>query len=125
MVLSRLSFFYLATYLLTTGVAFLAAPQWSLHLLGASGTYDDAFVRFTGTLMIGLGMLVVQIIRFRIEVLYRTTLAIRLFFIAVFVYLYQSTRDPVFLVVLGVVTLGVALTATGVVLDRQRAKRPA
>ena len=120
---SRFSFFYLASYLTATGVALLFAPQWSLHLLGATGSYGDAFVRFVGSFMIALGTIVVQIIRFRLEILYRTTLAIRLFFMAVILYLYASTNDVLFLVILGVVTLGVAFTAAGFVVDRRRGSR--
>jgi hypothetical protein len=118
--LARLSLFYLAGYLLLTGVALLFAPGWSLRALMAEGTYGDPFVRFVGSFMIALGTLVAQIIRFRVEALYPTTLAVRVFFIAVISFLYASTRDVLFLVILGVVTLGALLTATGLLVDRRR-----
>jgi hypothetical protein len=115
---TRLSLYYLATYLFLTGVGLLFAPQFSLKLLLATGHYDNAFVEFTGAFMIALSMLVTQIIRHRIEVLYPTTLVVRLFFIVVIVALYMQTQDPLFLIVLAVVGLGVALTATAYIKER-------
>jgi hypothetical protein len=52
-------------------------------------------------------------------VLYTTTLAVRVFFIVVIVWLYMQTNDPLFLVVLAVVALGVVLTATSYLLDKR------
>jgi hypothetical protein len=119
---TRLSLYYPATYLLVTGVGFLFAPQLSLKQLLSNGHYDNTFVQFTGTFMIALSMLVGQIIRFRVDVLYPTTLFVRTFFIVVIAALYHRTNDPAFLVVLAVVGLGVALTASAFILDR-RAER--
>ncbi|MFA6312457.1 MAG: hypothetical protein WCV99_09305 [Sterolibacterium sp.] len=116
---TRLGLYYLVTYLFVTGVGLLFAPQLSLGLLMSNGHYDNTFVQFTGTFMIGLGMLVAQMVRYRVEVLYPTTLFVRAFFIAVIVVLYRQTNDPAFLLVLGVVAFGVALTTTALLLDRR------
>ena len=69
--------------------------------------------------MIALSVVVSQIIRHSVEVLYTTTLVVRVFFIVLIVWLYMQTKDPLFLVVLGVVALGVALTATSYLLDKR------
>ena len=69
--------------------------------------------------MIALSILVAQIIRHRVAVLYPTTLFVRTFFIVVIVALYLQTNDPLFLVVLAVVSVGVALTTTAFLLDRR------
>src|SRR5664279_5418407 len=114
---TRLSLCYLAAYLFVTGAGLLFAPQLSLKLLLSSGHYDDTFVQFTGTFMIALGVLVAQIIRHGVEVLYPTTLFVRAFFIAVIGALYLRTNDPAFLIVLVVVGAGVALTSTALLLD--------
>jgi hypothetical protein len=116
---SRLSLYYLFSYLLLTGVAFLVAPHWSTQLLMARQVYSEPFVQFVGAFMIALGILVVQIVRHRLEVLYPTTLFVRAFFIVVIVYLYIQTRDPLFLTILAVVSLGVALTTIGLLRDRK------
>jgi hypothetical protein len=116
---TRLSLYYLATYLFFTGLGLLFAPQFSLKLLFSTGHYENAFVEFTGAFMIALSMLVTQIIRHSLEVLYPTTLVVRVFFIAVIVALYLQTQDPLFLVVLAVVSLGVLLTASAFVMERK------
>jgi len=46
-------------------------------------------------------------------------IAIRLFFIAVIVWLYLSTLGPLFLIVLAVVALGVLLTVAAFFLDQR------
>ncbi len=116
---TRLSLYYLVTYLFVTGAGLLFAPRLSLKLLFSNGHYDNTFVQFTGTFMIALGMLVAQMIRHRVDLLYPTTLFVRAFFIVVIVALYLQTSDPMFLVVLAVVAFGVALTSTALLLDRR------
>ena len=119
---TRLSLYYLVTYLFLTGVALLFVPQLSLKILFSTGHYENAFVQFTGAFMIALSILVAQIIRHRVAVLYPTTLFVRTFFIVVIVALYLQTNDPLFLVVLAVVSIGVALTTTAFLLDRRSGK---
>ena len=116
---TRLSLYYLFTYLSITGIGLLFAPQFSLKLLFSTGHYENAFVEFTGAFMIALSILVSQIIRYKLEVLYPTTLAVRLFFIIVIVSLYLQTQDPLFLMVLAVVSLGVLLTASAFLMERK------
>jgi hypothetical protein len=116
---TRASLVYLASYLSITGVAFLVMPHRALDVLQATGTYDDVFVRFLGAFMLAVATLVVQMIRHRLEVLYGTTLVIRAFFLAVIAWLYIDTRDPLFLMIFGVVALGVALTLIGYVVERK------
>lgn len=117
---TRYSLVYLASYLSLTGAAFVVTPRRALELLLATGTYDDVFVRFVGAFMIALGTVVVQIIRHRLAVLYRTTLAIRAFFLVVISGLYVETRDRMFLIIFGVVVLGVILTLIGYFVERRR-----
>ena len=116
---TRLSLYYLAAYLFITGAGLLFVPQLSLKLLMSSGHYDATFVQFTGAFMVALSMLVVQIIRHGVEVLYSTTLFVRTFFIVVIGALYLQTNDPAFLVVLAVVGAGVILTSAALLLDRR------
>lgn len=121
---TRLSLYYLVTYLFVTGVGLLFMPQLSLKLLLSTGHYENTFVQFTGAFMIALSIMVAQIIRYRIEVLYPTTLLVRTFFILVIIALYAETNDPLFLVVLAVVGLGVVLTSTAFLLDKQQNPLP-
>ena len=117
---TRLSLFYLAGYLLPTGLLLLVAPRMTLRLLLSNGDYgSDVFVRVAGLLLLAVGFIVVQIIRYRAEVLYSTTLMVRAVFLIGFLGFYRYTRDPLFLVILGVVGLGFILTGTSYWLDRR------
>jgi len=51
-------------------------------------------------------------------VLYPTTLVVRVFFLVVFAYLYLTSSDPFFLVVFGIVALGVILTGYSYLTER-------
>jgi uncharacterized protein YjeT (DUF2065 family) len=116
---TRLSLFYLAGYLLPTGLLLLVDPRTTLKLLFSTGSYDDAFPRVAGMLLLAIGIIIVQIIRHRVEVLYPTTLVVRALFLVGFLGLYWYTRDPLFLVIMGVVGLGFILTGTSYWLDRR------
>ena len=117
---TRLSFFYLAGYLLAAGVLLMAAPQFTLQLLLSNGTYGDVMPRLVGVVLFALGIVIVQIIRHRIEVLYTTTLFVRFVILGVLAALYVRSSDPLFLVLLGVVGFGVLLTGTSYLLDRRK-----
>jgi uncharacterized protein YjeT (DUF2065 family) len=117
---THLSLYYLAGYLLPAGTLLLLVPDFATKLLLSNRTYDDAPFRLAGVLLIGLGILVVQMIRHRLEVLYPTTIVIRLLISATLIGLYLRTSDPFFLVVLLVVVIGIGLTAASFVLDRRR-----
>lgn len=115
---TRLSLFYLAGYLLPTGFLWLVAPRPTFKLMLSNGDYgSDVFPRVAGLLLLAIGFFVVQIIRHRAEAIYPTTLMVRAGFLIGFVGFYLSTRDPLFLVVLGVVGLGFVLTGTSYWLD--------
>jgi thiol:disulfide interchange protein len=107
---TRLSLYYLASYLTVAGLALLLVPTFALNLLLSSGDYGEVFPRLAGMLLLGLAILIVQIIRHRIEVLYPTTLVVRLFFLVVLASLFAFSGDPFFLVVFGIVVIGVIFT---------------
>jgi uncharacterized protein YjeT (DUF2065 family) len=116
---TRLSLYYLVSYLWLGGAGLIAAPTLAARLLQSNADYPPVMLRALGMFMIGLGIVVVQIIRHRLDVLYPTTLAVRLFFCVCLTAFYFGTRDPLFIVLLGIVALGVVLT--GVTLLRERA----
>jgi hypothetical protein len=118
---THLSLYYLAGYLLPAGTLLLLVPDVATKLLLSNRTYDDAPFRLAGVLLIGLGILIVQIIRHKLEVLYPTTVLVRFLISATLIGLYVRTSDPFFLVVLAVVVFGIALTVTSFLLDRRRA----
>ncbi len=118
---TRFSLLYVVFYLSTTGLALLVAPMDALELLGATGRYEPVMTRGVGTFMFALSIIVLQIVRHRVDVLYRTTLGVRAFFLAAFATFYAQTRDPLFLVILGVVGLGMLFTSVAYLADRRGA----
>jgi uncharacterized protein YjeT (DUF2065 family) len=119
MKLTRLSLYYLATYLPLAGLALLFVPDFATKLLLSNRTYEDTFMRVAGGLALGLGVLIIQIVRYRIEILYRWTLIIRVGLISMFAVLYARTSDPFFISLFVIVGFGVVLTAIGYYLDRR------
>src|SRR5262245_20475959 len=117
---TRLSLFYLCSYLLIGGLVLLFSPNEGLKLLLSNGDYGDVFPRVPGMLLAGLGITVLGIILARSEALYPVTLFVRAFFLAGFAYFYWLTRDPLFLVLLAIV--GFVLTSASFLLDRSEAR---
>ena len=109
---TRRSLFYLAGYLTITGLALLFTPQFFLKLLFANHEYPDAFVQFSGILMIGLAVVVMNIIKYGNRILYRTTLMARIPMWICTLGLYLYTKETFFIVVLGVLGLGIVLTGS-------------
>ncbi len=116
---THLSLYYLAGYLLPAGVALLVAPEFARKLLLSNGTYEDPPFRLAGLVLIALGIVIVQIIRHRLEVLYPTTLVVRAIILAGLLAIYAETSDPFFLVLVGIVGFGFLLTGSSYLRDRQ------
>ena len=69
--------------------------------------------------MSGLGLSIFGMIRARSSELYSATLFMRVYFIACIGAFYAMTRDPLFLLLVGIVGLGFVLTLGSYVLDRK------
>ncbi|BAY44601.1 hypothetical protein SAMD00079811_22020 [Scytonema sp. HK-05] len=121
---TRLSLFYLAGYLIPSGVMLLLAPRFALKLLLSNSDYGDIFPRITGMFVIGLGIIVVQMIRLRLSSLYSTTLIVRSFFFVCLISFYLLNHDPFFLVLLAILSIGIGLTTTSYILDKRLALKP-
>jgi uncharacterized protein YjeT (DUF2065 family) len=118
---THLSLYYLAGYVLPAGILLLFVPTFATTLLLSNVTYDEAPLRLAGLVLIALGILIVQIIRHSVEVLYTTTLGVRSVLSVGLLALFVTTGNPFFAVVLVVVLIGVALTGTSYLLDRREA----
>jgi len=116
---TRLSLFYLATYLLGAGIALILAPSLALTLLFTKGHYGDVMPRLLGVVLLALGIVIVQIIRHRLEVLYTTTLLVRVFIMIVLAALLVYTGDPLFISLMVVVGLGMVFTGTSYLSERR------
>lgn len=99
----------------------LIAPRFALKLLLSNGDYGDVFPRAAGMLAVGLGTMIVQMLRLRLSDLYSTTLIVRSFFFVCLLSFYNLNHDPFFLALLVILSIGVVLTTTSYILDKQYA----
>ena len=104
--LQRLTFIYLASYLLVGGLGLLVAPEPFLRLLLSNGRYGDVMPRLVGVFMVALGGTVLQFVLAREYRFYRYTIVARIFIVAAMTALYFKARDPLFLVLDAIVLLG-------------------
>lgn len=118
---TKLSLFYLATYLCVIGFGLLFMPSVTLDILQSTGDYGDVFPRVAGMLMSGLGITVAGLIRANAHELYPATLAIRVYFLLCIAAFYWMTQDPLFIVMLVIVGLGFLLTLSSYIADRRAA----
>ena len=108
---TNLSLYYLAGYLVPAGLLLLFVPEFATKLLLSNRNYDYAPFHLAGVLLLVIGILVIQIIRYRLEQLYATTLVARALISATLLWLFLNTGDPFF---------GVILAAAAIVGDKTR-----
>ncbi len=113
------SLFYLIGYLIPGGLGLLTFPKLTLKLLFSNTDYGDVLPRFVGMLMLALGIIVMQAVRHRLEVLYTTALIVRSGMLPIMLGLYLYSGDPLFITLLVVVGVGVVLTGVSYWLDRR------
>jgi hypothetical protein len=104
--LQRLTFIYLASYLLVGGFGLLVVPELTLRLLLSNGTYGDVMPRLVGVFMIALGGAIFEFVRARDYRYYRYAIIARIFIVVALTALYFKARDPLFLVLDAIVLVG-------------------
>ena len=102
----RLTLSYLAAYLLVGGLGLLLAPALALRLLLSNGDYGDVMPRLVGMFMVALGGVNLQFVRARDYRYYLYTIVARSFIVLVQTAHYFHARDPLFLVLDGIVLIG-------------------
>ena len=116
---THLSLYYLVGYLIPAGVALIIAPEWALKLLLSNGNYGDVLPRLVGVILLALGMVILQIVRLHVDVLYSATLIVRSVILVCLFGLYLYSLDPLFLTLLGIVGFGFVLTSISYWSDRR------
>jgi hypothetical protein len=114
----RKSLYYPAFYLTTAGLGSILMPELFMKMMFSNTSYDLNFIRFTGLFFIGLAVLVIQVIRNNVTVMYPTLIGVRVFFCAGYVALYAATGNPFFLTVLAIVGAGVIASSVSFAKDR-------
>jgi len=102
----RLTFVYLASYLIGGGLGLLLAPALTLRLLLSNGDYGDIMPRLVGVFMVALGGAVLEFVRAGDYRYYRYTIVARTFIVVALTALYFKARDPLFLVLDAIVLVG-------------------
>ena len=110
-------------YLVVAGVGFILFPTFTLRLLLSTGQYELIFIELCGLFLLGLAVLVIQTIRFRLAALYPTLIGVRVFFCVGYIILYGQTRDPFFLSLLAIVGLGLLASMICFAKDRSEQGR--
>ncbi len=116
---TKLSLYYLATYLLFGGFGFLLTPRLTMKLLLSDADFDQMILRVLGMFMIGLGFLIVQVIRLRVSVLYASTLIMLVVFCICLTAFFMMTYNLFFLTMLVIVVIGIVLTSWSLFEDRK------
>jgi len=116
---TQLSLYYLATYLLFGGFGFLLTPRLTMKLLLSDADFDQMILRVLGMFMIGLGFLIVQVIRLRVSVLYASTLIMLVVFCICLTAFFMITYNLFFLTMLVIVVIGIVLTSWSLFEDRK------
>ncbi len=118
---TRLSLFYLAGYLSIGGFCLVVFLQTAVGLLLSNGEYSNVMLRMVGVFFLAIATIVVQFIRHRTAVLYPTTLIVRGGFLTAFISFYVIYKDPMMIVIAGIVGFGFILTMTAYLLERKQA----
>jgi uncharacterized protein YjeT (DUF2065 family) len=111
--IKRYSMMYLATYLSCAGIGFLFAPTVATRLLLSNTTYEEVPMRIAGLFALLLAIVVIQIVRYKIEVIYPTSVVARVIALIVLAVLYFQTHNPLFITLFVIVFVGVASVVVG------------
>ena len=119
---SRYSLTYLATYLTLGGIGFLFFPTQFSKLLLSNTAYQEIPLRLAGMFSLLLGIVVIQIVRHQLEVLYPTSLLARLIGLVALLVFYFQTHNPMFMTLSIIVFIGFAATIASFILEKRQFK---
>lgn len=115
---TRLCIWYVAGYLVVSGLALLLAPSTALAMMLSDTDYGLVMPRWVGMLSLALGTLVGQIVRQRIVVLFPLSFFMPAAMLVGFVGMYLQSANPLFLAISAVVAIGVLATGISMLIDR-------
>lgn len=118
---TRRSLIYIAGYLVLGGIGLLGWPRMTIEFLSSNVEYSDLLLRVTGLVMLGLGLVLGQIIRRKLESLYFWTLPASGVLLICLIFIYVLLLDPLFLIVITIVGLGFVMTTASYTIDHSRA----
>src|SRR5664279_547353 len=115
---TRLCIWYVAGYLVLSGLALLLAPRAALTAMLSDTDYGTVMPRWVGMLSVAMGTLVAQIVRQRVVVLYPLSFFMPAAMLIGFVGMYLQSSNPLFLAIAGVVGVGVLATGVSMLVEK-------
>ena len=97
---------YLVAYLAGGGLGLVLFPKLTLDLLQSDGDYGSVMPRLVGMFMCAIAFFVYRILSLKDWKYYPTTIFIRSTIVVFMTWLYYYSRDPLFLVLIAIVLLG-------------------
>ena len=116
---TRKSLWFLTSFLLASGASFLLLPQLTATLFLSNTVYPDLMLRVIGMFLFAFGIVMLQIVRHRIEVLYLTTVIVRAFIAASLLWFFAITLNPMYLVLVTFVIVGTVITGYNYMTERK------
>jgi uncharacterized protein YjeT (DUF2065 family) len=104
--LKKLTLTYLATYLIGGGIGLALAPDFALDLLQSDQEYGDVMPRVVGMFMVALGSLIALFVAKSDYTYYPFSIAARTGIVIFLFILYSIDQDPLFLVLIAIVLIG-------------------
>ena len=116
---TRLSFIYPISYLVPASLVLVFAPKFLLDHF-SSHHYSVELARLTGAAMLGFTILILNIFFQKVEQLYDSVIYVRLPVIAIVAWLYASSHDKLFLILVLTVMLGVFFSTFAKMYDKKQ-----
>lgn len=104
--MKRITLLYLGSYLLVGGLAFACVPDLAFRIFLSNGEYGDVMPRVAGMFMLALSGMIFLFVRYEDYKYYRYSVLARSFIVLFLLFLYYKTTDPLFLILNGIVLLG-------------------
>ena len=102
----RLTLSYLTTYLAIGGIGLAFFPSQTLKLFFSNGDYGDVMPRIVGMFMCALSFLIFRIVKNEDWQYYPISIYVRSAIVLFLFWIYSRSCDPLFLVLNGIVLVG-------------------
>ena len=122
--MKRITLSYLAVYLWVGGLGLAFLPQVTLDLFQSNGDYGDIMPRLVGMFMIALSGLIALFVYWKDYKYYPYSVFIRTFIVAFLFFLYARSDDPLFLVLIAIVLIGLVPSVYTLLRERMGSTSP-
>lgn len=116
--MKAITFWYLAGYLLFGGAGLAFFPRETLWLFQSNGDYGDIMPRAVGMFMIMLGAVIGSMVTRGDFAYYERAILVRLFAVGFLAFLFARSGDPLFVVFIVVVLIGLLPSIAVALRDR-------